>query len=82
MQISLPGSARDPGVWFVLAGFVRVAALTMSMGTSPFGEKACLHTRKLWMIGEKPPATCLLVQPCTLPMQAEWAIWLLCSLLH
>lgn len=37
-QISLPTSARDPGVWFVLAGFVKVAALTMSMGTSPFGS--------------------------------------------
>lgn len=53
-QISLPASVRDPGVWFVLAGFVKVAALTMSMGTSPFGErhenpagghiKLCPHT--------------------------------------
>lgn len=40
MQVSLPGSAREPGVWFVLAGFVKIAALTMSMGTSPFGWAA------------------------------------------
>lgn len=47
MQVSLPGSAREPGVWFVLAGFVKIAALTMSMGTSPFGEQ---RKRPFWMV--------------------------------
>ena len=37
LQVSLPASVRSPGVWFVLAGFVKVAALTMTMGTYPFG---------------------------------------------
>ena len=76
LQISLPGSARDPGVWFVLAGFVRLAALTMSMGTSPFGVSplpasiachGCCHDG-----AGKHSSQC-----GVMAMQAVWAIWLL-----
>lgn len=47
LQVTLPASVRSPGVWFVLAGFVKVAALTMTMGTYPFGGSRAIASEQL-----------------------------------
>lgn len=35
--IAFPSTLRNPAAWFILCGFLKIVALTMSAGTYPFG---------------------------------------------